>query len=390
MTSFGRIDFAELNVALDEIGADGWLVFDFHGVNPVAARLVTYHSMVTRRLFMWLPAREEPTFIVHRIDEGALGSLPGAVKLYSTWQELHALIEETFKGKRVAMEVSPENAVPYLDRVPAGIVELLQKYGMTVVPSDLLVTRFAARWSAPELDAHRQAAEALAEIAKRTLGTVVTEVGKVTEYTVQQRVLEAMSAVGLTTEDPPIVGFGENAADPHHSPSEAENRVLGADEVVLLDLWGFPAHNAWADQTWMAFSGANPPDEVVSVWEAVRDARDRAVSRLSDDWSAGKAVTGAALDDAARNLLRERGYAEAFSHRTGHSIDSDLHGSGPHLDNFETNDIRTLVPGVVFSVEPGVYLTGRFGVRSEINVVMRDDGPEVTPRTPQTDLILSL
>jgi Xaa-Pro aminopeptidase len=389
MTAFERIDFDELRAALREINADGWLIYDFHGINPVAPRLVDYRSMVTRRLFVWLPAAGPPTSIVHTIDAGGVGQLPGEVLLYTTWQELHERLEQTLSGKRAAMEVSPQNAVPYLDRVPAGVIELLAKYGVSVVPSDRLVTRFASCWSSEELAAHRKAAEALAHIARNTLGSVVNEVGKATEYGVQQRVLEAMTSAGLTTEDPPIVAFGANAADPHHTPREADGRVLQQDEVVLLDLWGFPSHSAWADQTWMGYSGPNPPADVVSVWEAVRDARDAVVARLEQAQSTGESLTGGSLDDVARGVLRERGYAEAFGHRTGHSIDSDLHGSGPHLDNFETDDIRTLVPGVVFSVEPGVYLAGQFGVRSEINVALTDRGPEVTPGRPQTELILA-
>jgi len=367
--------------------ADGWLIFDFHGVNPVAARLVEYRGMVTRRLFIWLPASGTPLSIVHTIDAGAFGKLPGEVRQYRTWQELNDLLADTLSGKRIAMEISPRDAVPYLDRVPAGVIELLASIGVSAIPSDRLVTRFASQWSAGELDAHRRAAEILAEIARTTLAGVVGEVGRATEFEVQQRVLAAMAKAGLSTEDPPIVAFGANAANPHHSPSEIDGRVLQPDEVVLLDLWGFPAGGGWADQTWMGFAGETPPRELVSVWEAVRDARDAVVALLKEAQAQGAELTGADLDDVARGTLRDRGYAEAFGHRTGHSIDADLHGSGPHLDNFETHDVRALVPGIVFSVEPGVYLTGRFGVRSEINVVLTDTGPEVTPRQPQTQII---
>jgi Xaa-Pro aminopeptidase len=299
------------------------------------------------------------------------------------------VLEETLGGKRVAMEVSTQNAVPYLDRVPAGVVELLGRFETAVVPSDKLVTRFAAAWSPEELEAHRSAAEAIAGIARTMLRTVIGEAGSVSEYQVQQRVIEAMSRSGLQIEDPPIVGFGPNSANPHYDASESNSRVLQPDEVVLLDLFGWKAGRGWADQTWMAFSGSAPPEEVLSVWEATRDARDAAVGRLRAAARGGEVISGAMLDDAARGLLRERGYAEWFTHRTGHSIDADLHGSGPHLDNFETNDIRALVPGVVFSIEPGVYLTNRFGMRSEINVILLDDGPEVTPREPQTELIVA-
>ncbi len=388
MTALDRIDYGDLSRTLAEMDADGWLIFDFHGVNPVATRVAEFRGMVTRRLFIWLPASGTPLSIVHTIDVGAFGKLPGELRPYTTWQELNDLLADTLSGKRVAMEVSARNSVPYLDRVPAGVVELLTSFGVTVIPSDRLVTRFASRWSDAELEAHRLTAEILARIARDTLAGVVTEAGKVTEFEVQQRVLAAMTAAGLSTEDPPIVAFGANAANPHHSPREADSRALKSGEVVLLDLWGFPAGGGWADQTWMAFAGDTPPDDLQSVWEAVKDARDSVVSLLRDAQSQGAELTGADLDDVARNVLRDRGFGDAFGHRTGHSIDGDLHGSGPHLDNFETHDVRVLVPGIVFSVEPGVYLTGRFGVRSEINVVLTDGGPEVTPRQPQSEIIL--
>jgi Xaa-Pro dipeptidase len=387
MATLGRIESGEFKSALADVGADGWLIYDFHGLNPVAARLLRYRGMVTRRLFLWLPAAGSPACIVHNIDTNAVGHVGAEVSYYTTWQQLHTLLGEIVGGKRVAMEVSSHNAVPYLDRVPAGVMELLGSFGTQVVPSDMLVTRFAASWSPEELEAHRLAAEAIAEIARDTLRTVIGQAGSVSEYQVQQRVIEAMSRAGLQIEEPPIVGFGPNSANPHYDASESGSRVLQADEVVLLDLFGWKTRHGWADQTWMAYSGTAPPDDVVSVWEATRDARDAAVGRLRAGIRGGKVVTGAMLDDAARGLLRERGYAEWFTHRTGHSINGDLHGSGPHLDNFETNDIRALVPGVVFSIEPGVYLAGRFGMRSEINVILGEDGPEVTPREPQTELI---
>ncbi|UCD23693.1 MAG: aminopeptidase P family protein [Gemmatimonadota bacterium] len=387
MALVDQIDAQQLRNALKQVDADGWLVYDFHGLNPVAARLIGYKGMVTRRLFLWLPAEGSPVCIAHNIDTNAVSHIATAISFYTTWQQLHSQLEERFAGKRVAMELSAENAVPYLDRVPAGVVELLGKFGTSVVPSSTLVTEFAACWSREELDSHRLAAESIAEIASGTLRSVISEVGSVSEYQVQQRVIEAMTQAGLEIEDPPIVGFGPNAANPHYDPTEESSRTLQADEVVLLDLFGKKDGFAWADQTWMAFSGTKPPPDVVAVWEATRDARDAAVARLRAAHDAGETVTGAVLDDAARAVLRERGYAEWFTHRTGHSIDVALHGSGPHLDNLETNDERVLIPGVVFSVEPGVYLTDRFGVRSEINVVLTENGPEVTPRVPQVDLI---
>jgi Xaa-Pro dipeptidase len=205
---------------------------------------------------------------------------------------------------------------------------------------------------------------------------------------VQQWVLEAMARAGLSTVDPPIVGTGANAANPHYEPKQDPGVPLRRGEVLLLDLWGgVRVDTVYADQTWMAFVGRTPPDEVAHVWKVVRDARDQAVAVLRDRWREGWSVKGADLDDAARQVIRAAGYEQHFVHRTGHSIDRDLHGSGPHLDNYETHDDRALAPGVGFSVEPGIYLTGRFGVRSEINVVLHADGPEVTPEGPQQDLV---
>lgn len=389
MTRRSQIDPAELRETLGAQGLDGWLCFDFHGVNPIVRRLIGFDGMVTRRVFIWHPASGKPRAIVHRIDRGAIAEFDGEIDEYTTWEELHEKLQPLVNGRRIAMELSPEDAVPYLDRVPAGVIQLLQKMGATVESSAPLVTRFASRWSERERREHRKSAEALAGIARDTLSRIVTRVGEAREYEVQQEVLESMASTGLTTEDPPIVAFGAHTADPHYAPRADGSATLGEDEVVLLDLWGRPSPvSVWADQTWMAFSGTRVPQEVARVWEATRDARDAVIERLRRAYQRGETLTGAVLDDTARHLLAARGYEAAFVHRTGHSIDIDLHGSGPHLDNFETRDVRELLPGIGFSVEPGVYLPGRFGVRSEVNVVLTDEGPEVTPAEAQQELIL--
>lgn len=385
-----RLDLADLSRTLRELRLDGWLIFDFHGVNPVAKRILNVAGLATRRLFVWLPASGQPVAVAHKIELQGLAGFPGEVRPYAAWQELHAVLGALVKGKRVALEYSPDDAVPYLDRVPAGVVGLLQRFGATVVSSAPLVTRFAASWSPGELADHRQAAELLADLARSLLKDVGRRAGTVTEHGLQKEVLEGIERAGLVTHDPPIVAFAANAANPHYEPAVSGSARLERDQVVLLDLWaGRSRATVFADQTWMAFSGAAPPADVVHVWEAVRDARDRAVERLTDAFRKGERVAGRDLDAAARAVIRERGYGEAFIHRTGHSIDLDLHGSGPHLDSFETDDDRELVPGVGFSVEPGVYLAGRFGMRSEINVALLESGPEVTPRVPQRDLMLS-
>ncbi|MGH7606773.1 MAG: M24 family metallopeptidase [Gemmatimonadales bacterium] len=384
-------DYAALAALLGTLGADGWLLYDFHGVNPAATRVLGIRGMGTRRFFVLLPREGRPVAVAHRIELASFDGFPGDVRPYAAWRELHALLRELVAGKTLAMEISPRDAVPYLDRVPHGVIELLEGFGARVVSSGALITRFAARWSAEELAGHRRAAEALAGIAGEALrwaGAELARGGTVRETAVQQRVMDAITRAELVTDHPPIVGFQANAANPHYEPRQGSDRVLAAGDVLLLDLWAGPRlGTVFADQTWMAFAGRSPGAEVRRVWETVRGARDAAVARLRAGWGKGP-ITGADLDDAARGVIQAAGFGEYFVHRTGHSIDRDLHGSGPHLDNFETADDRVLIPGVGFSVEPGIYLPGRFGMRSEINVFLDETGPEVTPRGPQSELLL--
>jgi Xaa-Pro aminopeptidase len=384
-----RLDLAALQAALTTRGLDGWLIYDFHGLNPVAARVLGVGGMGTRRLFVLLPAQGKPVAVAHRIELQPLAGFPGDVRPYAAWQELHGHLGALVKGRRLAMEVSRDDEVPYLDRVPWGVVQLVERLGGRVESSADLVTLFSAGWSATELADHRYAAEALARIARETMAEVVREVGTAREYAVQQRVCGRMTAAGLVWDHPPIIGFGANAANPHYEPTEGGDAVLAKDQVVLIDLWGGRSlTTVFADQTWMGFSGSAVPPDVQEVWTVVRDARDAAIARLRDGLRKGEAVTGAELDAAARAHITTHGYGEYFVHRTGHSIDVNLHGSGPHLDSFETNDGRVLLPGVGFSIEPGVYLTGRFGIRSEVNVVLLAGGPEVTPRDVQRELVV--
>jgi Xaa-Pro aminopeptidase len=394
MPPLSGFDFAALTAALEALGADAWLLFDFRGVNPIATRVLDVHGMATRRFFVFLPRVGPPVAVAHKIELAPFEGFPGEVRPYAAWPELRAHLEPLVRGKTLALETSPEDGVPYLDRVPHGVVQLLESLGARVVSSAPLVTRFAARWSQIELAGHRKAAEAIAGIARDALAWAGAELAKgaeVRETAVQRRVVEAFDRAGLVTDHPPIAAFGPNAANPHYEPRAGADRRLAAGEVLLLDLWAGVARNTvFADQTWMGFAGRTPPAEVARVWEVVRDARDAAVARLVQRWrgAAGPPVTGAELDDAARDVIRAAGYSEWFVHRTGHSIDRELHGSGPHLDNFETADTRSLQPGIGFSVEPGIYLPGRFGVRSEINVYLAEAGPEVTPATPQRALLL--
>jgi Xaa-Pro aminopeptidase len=389
MTDLATLDRATLAEGLAEAGADGWLLFDFHGCNPVAARIMPGGNLTTRRTFLWIPREGELTAIVHRIEMQPFAGFPGTILQYSRHDELHDALRATVGGKTAAMEISPRDAVPYLDRIPWGVVDLLQSLGATVVPSADLVTRFAATWSGDETAEHIEAAELLRGIALEALGRAVQRTdGSLTESGMQGEVIAAMKAAGMFVDTLPIVGFGPNAANPHYEPIAGRDRTLGPDEVVLLDLWaGMHEGAVFADQTWMGFSGTTVPAKVQQVWETVRDARDAAIAALRARIASGEPVEGFLGDRAAREVIEAAGFGEWFVHRTGHSIDRDLHGSGPHLDDYETHDTRALLPGTGFSVEPGIYLTGEFGVRSEVNCFWGRDGLRVTPGEPQRELV---
>ena len=381
----------ELRDALAAAGADGWLLYAFHGLNPVATRVLGLSGLNTRRLFVLLPRDGEPVAVAHKIELAAVEGFPGRVLPYARWEELHAALESVVAGRRLAMEISPDDAVPYLDRVPYGVVELVRRLGGTVVPSGPLVSRFAAGWTAAEEADHRFAAEVLAEVARTELARAVREGdAALTETALQARVVAAVEARGLVFDTLPIVAFGVNSANPHYEPHAGRDATLRRHEVVLLDLWaGRSLETVFADQTWMGFAGSPVPERVERVWETVRDAREAAVAAVRGAAAAGRPIAGYEADRAARSVIETAGFGDAFVHRTGHSIDRDLHGSGPHLDDYETHDDRRLVPGVGFSVEPGVYLPGEFGVRSEVNMHWGEAGPEVTPRAPQTELIVA-
>ena len=377
--------------ALADAGLDGWLIFDFHGLNPVAVAVLRLEGMLTRRIFAYIPREGAPTAITHAIEQGPWHRWPTAWgrRVYSSWRTLEAELAALIRGKRVAMEYSAGDAVPYLDRVPAGVLEMVRAAGADVVSSGELVSRFYAAWSADDLASHRRAAEIVAEIARdamRHAGSEAHAGRAVSEHTLQARILEAFDRASLVTDDPPIVAVGPNAANPHYAPSAESPTPIAVGDVLLIDLWARERTGVYADQTWMATIGA-PQGRVMDVWTAVRDGRDAAITLLRDRIAAGATVRGAEVDDAARAVITSRGFGERFVHRTGHSIDPrDLHGSGPHIDNLETRDERALIPGTAFSIEPGVYLTGEIGVRSEVNACVGERELIITPAEYQKDI----
>lgn len=383
----------EYQSALREAGVDGWLFYDFRGTNPVAGELLGVAGFVTRRFFVWVPVTGAPVAVTHAIEQGVWSDWPagwGKV-VYSSWSSLAQHVATQVKGKRVAMEYSAGDAVPYLDRIPAGMLELVRSAGATVVSSGDLVSRFYARWSADDLASHRRAARIVADIAQDALrfaGEQARSGRPAMEHEVQTRIASAFTRAQLEYSHPPNVSWGPNAANPHYEPL-AENPVpITTGHTLLIDLWATEPGGLYADQTWMASLG-EPSARAQSVWEAVRDARDAALTLLREKAASRTNVRGADVDDAARRVIEARGFGEYFTHRTGHSIDArDLHGSGPNLDNLETREERLIFPGIGFSVEPGIYIPGEIGVRSEVNCCFLDGELVVTPDEYQTEMMV--
>jgi len=378
----------EIQAALREQGLDGWLLYDLHARNAVAARLLGLGDL-TRRYFVLLPAEGEPHAVTHRIEQGPWVEWPWVRHEYSAWRELDAVLAELLAGKRVAMEISPRDAVPAVDVVPAGVLELVRSAGAEVVSSGDLITRFYSRWTAEGLASHRRAAGVLAAVAAEAFQRAAAALRSgetMYEGELRRWVLDELAARGCGVGADAIVAVGANAADPHYETGE-RGAPLVRDQVLLLDLWAKEREDlVYADQTWMAYLGESVPGRIIALWEVVRDARDAGVSFLRERWAAGQPVQGREVDDVVRGVITARGYGEAFVHRTGHSIDSATHGMGPNIDNLETSETRLLIPGVGFSIEPGIYLRGDVGLRSEINVYMGEAGPEVTPTSPQVEL----
>ncbi|MEO5903841.1 MAG: Xaa-Pro peptidase family protein [Gemmatimonadaceae bacterium] len=382
-----------LQAEIAKAGIDGWLIFDFHGLNPVAMGLLELHGMATRRIFVFVPREGSPVAITHAIEQGPWRDWPagwGKVK-YSGWRELESHLATIVNGKTVAMEYSPGDAVPYLDRIPAGVIEMVRAAGAKIVSSADLVTKFYAVWSPENLASHERAAELIAGIAKNAMkraGDAATSGSPLTEYQLQQWILGEFRANGVSTDHGPIVAIGPNAADPHYEPTEANGATINRGDTLLIDLWAREDKGVFADQTWMGSLG-QPNDKAKKVWEAVSGARDAAIALLRERLSSGKQLSGGEVDNASRDVITKLGFGPQFIHRTGHSIDPrDLHGSGPHIDNLETREERLLVPGIGFSIEPGVYLAGDIGMRSEVNAYVSTDGIVITPREYQKDLII--
>lgn len=380
----------QVQEALREQELDGWFLYEFRGANPVSKAILNV-GKTTRRGYFLIPREGDPVALIHAIEGSSWRHWPWEKRMYSGWRQMEAELEKLLKGGgRLAMEVSPGAAVPTLDYVPAGLAEVLLRSGIEAASSGDLVSRFNSVWTPDQLADHLEAAEFLVTVANTAFKMAADAIraGKPTnEGALTKWINDRFDSHGLTANRACIVAVGRTASDPHYEPP-GDGETINKGDLLLIDLWAGKPGSVPADQTWMGVMDSKVDARTQEIWEAVRDARDAAVTFLQDRFAAGEPIRGFEVDDVSRGVITERGYGEYFVHRTGHSIDTILHGSGPNLDNLETRDDRQLITGVGFSVEPGIYILGDIGVRSEINVYWSPEGPVVTPSEIQREIFL--
>ena len=389
------MDLGLIQSALRDRHLDGWLFYDHHYRDPLAYRILDLGEglHVTRRWFYFVPAQGEPKKLVHRIEAGRLDTLPGSKAMYSSWQELEAQVEALLAGQtRIAMQYSPRNAIMYVSMVDAGTVEMLRGIGKEIVSSADLVSRFEAVLTEEQIATHSVAQARIDSILAegwRVLGERARSSEGTDEFAMVAWLRDAIERQGMVTEHGPNVSVGPNSADSHYEPTPASSRKIGCGDFVLIDIWARLANRpdaVWYDITWTGVVDREPTQREQQVFETVRTARDAAVDAIKMAFATGTPIAGWQADDVAREVIGRAGCGERFTHRTGHNIGTILHGNGANLDNLETHDERLILPNTCFSVEPGLYFTGEFGVRSEINMLARHGKAEVTGRV-QTELV---
>lgn len=372
----------KLQALIKKNGLDGWLFYDFRGSNDLALSVleIPAKAHLTRRFFYFVPAEGTPHKVAMAIELHNLAHLPGELHPYSRYESLNAIIGSILKGvKKVAMEYSPMNAIPYLSKLDAGTYEYLKTFGLEIVSSGDLLTEFTAVWTNEQYDDNIPVAHALTDIVNmcwKFIKEKIETTGETTEYEVQKLIMDEIERRGYYTDHEVIVGVNGNGANPHYSPSPEVFEKIHKDDFVLIDLWAKPNkdNGVWADITWTGYVGTEVPERYIKIFNIVKDAREAAFNLVSERFAKGEEVRGWEVDAVTRKVIVDAGYGEYFVHRTGHSITTTLHGTGPHNDNFETKDMRIILPGTSFSIEPGIYLKGDFGVRSEIDVYIHPDG----------------
>jgi len=388
----------EIQNALQNEGIDGWLLYNFRDSNIFATRLLSLpkHIMFTRRYFYYIPSHGEPRKLVHRIEEWNLDALPGDKNIYLSWRSLEEGLRELLSGaKQVAMEYSPRCAIPYVSTVDGGILELVRSTGIEIVSSANLIQYFEARWDDEQFLDNKESAAHLYQIVDETFGFIRKKIlskSSLTEYDVQQFMSSEFKKRGLVTSSDPNCSVNANSANPHYEPTKDINSPLQKGDVVLLDIWAKKdkPRSVYADITWMGFLGETVPDEYETLFQIVKGGRDAALTFVRSSMAAGKAIRGYEVDDAARNFISQRGYGEYFVHRTGHSIGEEVHGNGANMDNLETRDERTLIPQTSFSIEPGIYLRDKYGVRSEIDVYISKDREVIVTGLPMQESVVAI
>lgn len=377
------MDLKAIQAALHERNFDAWLFYDHHHRDPIAYKVlgVPESLMVTRRWFYVIPREGEPVKLVHRIEAGHLDSLPGSKRQYSSWRELWDNLQAMLvRFRTVAMQYSPNNVIPYIGLVDAGTVELVRSFGKEIVSSGDLVARFEAAWTEEQIASHfaaRDSIDAIIPEAFKEIGQRARS-GNVTEHEIQQWFARAFERENIITEDLPIVAVNANSGNPHYEPKAEGSAQIKQGDFVLLDVWGKKntPGAVYYDITWTGIIGT-PSDRQVEIFNVVTGARDAGVKKVQEAYAGKRRIAGWEVDQATREFITSAGYGEFFVHRTGHSIGEHVHGNGANMDNLETKDEREIIPNTCFSVEPGIYLP-EFGVRSEVNVLIRNGGAEVT------------
>jgi Xaa-Pro aminopeptidase len=378
-------DIQAIQAELKASKIDGWLFYDHHHRDPIASHVLGLgeNGMATRRWFYYIPARGEPRKLVHRIEQGALDALGGKKFLYAGWEELQKTLPKLLAGsKKIAMQYSPENNIPYIGLVDAGTIELIRKFKKTVVSSADLVQKFEASWSPEQLASHLEAGRIIDRVrqgAFEQAAACVSDGKPITEFELQQWMLERFRANGLVTAEPPIAAVQPNNGKPHYEPKAGASQLIRAGDLLLLDIWAKSNRpgSVYYDITWMGYLGERVPNSYAKIFRIVRQARDRAIDFVKESVAKGKTIHGWEVDRIARETIRKAGYGKYFVHRTGHSIGQEVHGNGANMDGLETKDDRKVVPHTCFSIEPGIYLP-EFGIRSEVNVYVDEHEARVT------------
>ena len=379
----------EIQHALQEETLDGWLFYDFRGSDPLAYRILGLDDteLSTRRWYYFIPAEGVPVGLVSSIEPYRLDRLPGPKLPFFTWQQHAERLAELLRNRRrIAMQYSPGNAIPYISRVDAGTIETIRQLGVEVVSSADLVQRFEAVWTQEQWQSHRRAATVVRQTVDAAFG-YLRDNAPVSEYQVQRFILDCFAQHGLMTYYPPVVAANAHSADPHYTPTAEQTALIRPGDFVLIDLWAKEPDGVYADITWTGFMGKVVPERYQEIFQFVREARDAAISFVKERVAGGRTFFGHEVDAASRSVIANAGYGDRFFHRTGHSIGTEVHGNGANMDGVETRDTRRVLPHTCFSVEPGIYLAGDFGVRSEVDVYVTENEAIVTGDPVQTEVI---